>query len=1156
MTMSAEQFRRADILFQAACALPAEDRLAFVEEACADDRSLRSQVLHLLRHDERPSVDFETAIGSTLRAVSEELLREPQGPVPFRIGAYRILRQIGEGGFGTVYLAEQENPRRTVALKVIRAFMSTPEAVKRFEHEIHVLGRLQHPGIAQIFEAGVAEAVFDSAAAPSRPVSLPYYTMEYIQGLDLIQFAENPGGEEGPLGVSARLELIARVCDALQHAHQNGFIHRDLKPDNILVIRSSTRARSGSTTGLGAQPKLLDFGVARALDDEDDADRSFTTKVGQLVGTPAYMSPEQVRGDPRRVDTRADVYAVGVILYQLLAGRLPYDVGRATMVDAARIIESADPPPLRSKSRTRSVRIDADVDAIVSKALAKDPGRRYQSAADLAFDIRRYLAGEPIEAKRDSALYLLRKSARRYRGALSAAAAFCLMLAGFSVWSVHQARVSERLAKEADMARGEALVERDRANETADRLASEISLSNIARGRAVGQTGNHVAAENLIWGEFLAHPDSIEAKWALMEHYSRFSNIASLPADVDEITDVALNPDETIIAVVGRAPRVELWDAESYSRIAVLEGHEGGVNEACFSPDGHVLATAGEDGRIILWDVQARTMSREFKAGRGRATSVRFDATGRLLVTGGTDRIVRVHNARTLACLAESSPHPREVVCVSLSDDNRYLASGSNDFKARLWNFREMTAGFDLDSEDSSEAPLIQPFPEPLVLSGHADGVRELSFSHDGSALAGVTASRDRRIMIWNTADGSVGHSLHQPTGMPTAVAFSPDDATLHVGGWFSIDSWNLAAGERIRHLQTDRCSALKLTRDGGRLVGVARRDIRIWETAGNNGVLRIDDPPGRAIAFHPNGRLIATGHGFADIHLRDIDSGETLKVISAPPDESLRGSMRPVKCAAFDPTGEHVAILSVGPAIRVFNVASGSVIATYRGVEGETSQCMEFDPVTPRLGMSANGSKFLFEDIHDPNDRITLPAGGRQALALAFSGDGRMIATTTRAKSIQLWRHDGTAVGEIELPHVPWGVALNMDGTRVAAGTWGNTIEVWNLETMTHESSLEGHFTTVWTVSFKPDDPTLLASGSSDGTLRIWDVTTGANLAAFEPSPGEGVDFVRFSPDGRRIAASCAGGKIRILDLSELERCIERNVRFRRARAQEPVSQ
>jgi eukaryotic-like serine/threonine-protein kinase len=337
--------------------------------------------------------------------------------LPASIGRYRIIRLLGEGGMGAVYEAEQDQPRRRVALKVIKAAWASPELLHRFEQEFQTLGRLHHPGIAQIYEAGTADTGFGFQ---------PFFAMELIDGKPLSAYA---AAEH--LNTRQRLALMIQICDAVQHAHQHGVIHRDLKPGNILV----------DETG---QPKVLDFGLARVTDSDAQATRQ--TDMGQLLGTLAYMSPEQVVADPLALDTRSDVYALGVILYELLAGKLPYQLSRQ-LHEVIQTIQQVDPTPLSSIDRAYR----GDIETIAAKALEKDKARRYASAADLAADIQRYLDDQPIAAKPACASYQLQKFARRHKVlVLGVATVFVVLIAGVlvSTWEAVRARRAEARAQQ------------------------------------------------------------------------------------------------------------------------------------------------------------------------------------------------------------------------------------------------------------------------------------------------------------------------------------------------------------------------------------------------------------------------------------------------------------------------------------------------------------------------------------------------------------------------------------------------------------------------------------------------------------------------------------------------------------------------------------
>ena len=372
---------------------------------------------------------------------------------PERIGPFRIHGVIGHGAMGIVYEAEQDRPHRRVALKVIRTGAVRPAALRRFELESEILGRLQHPGIAQIYQAGVEETSYGPQ---------PYFAMELVPGRRLDEFVRST---TPPL--RARLQLVAAIADAVHHAHQRGVIHRDLKPANILV------------NGAG-EPKVLDFGIARA---HDEAFSGEQTAAGEVLGTLNYMSPEQISGDHAAIDTRADVYALGVILYEVLAQRPPYQIARKTLAEAARIIHDEEPTRLRAAAAD----VPADVETIVAKALEKDRERRYQSAAEFAEDLRRFLRDEPIAARTPTASYQLRKFARRHKGVVAGlVAAFVVLALGViaTSWQAVRARRAERAAqaqaREADVERAKA--------EAVTRFLTE-TLSSVdpseARGRDV-----------------------------------------------------------------------------------------------------------------------------------------------------------------------------------------------------------------------------------------------------------------------------------------------------------------------------------------------------------------------------------------------------------------------------------------------------------------------------------------------------------------------------------------------------------------------------------------------------------------------------------------------------------------------------------------------
>ncbi len=406
--MSTERHERVKSLFHEALDRPAGERDAFLREQCEGDDALLAEIRDMLAFEES-SPDF---LEST--AVAREL--SASVPIPDRLGPFRVLQLLGEGGMGAVYEAEQERPRRRVALKVLHPGLATPHMLRRFELESEVLGRLEHPGIARIYEAGSS----DTGRGPQ-----PWFAMELVHGEPLTDYCVRHA-----LPLETRLELMAEVCDAVHHAHQRGIVHRDLKPANVLV-------------GEQHRPKVLDFGIARPTDD-DLPRATLRTDPGMIVGTLQYMSPEQAGADPDAIDVRTDVYSLGVMLYELVARRPPLVLSRLPMHEALRRVLEDEPEPLRKVAP----RVPVDVAVVVHKALEKDKERRYSSAAELAADLRRFLRREPIAAQPPSNWYRFCRFAARNKALVGGAAAtLAALVVGLAValWQRNEAR--EALAR-------------------------------------------------------------------------------------------------------------------------------------------------------------------------------------------------------------------------------------------------------------------------------------------------------------------------------------------------------------------------------------------------------------------------------------------------------------------------------------------------------------------------------------------------------------------------------------------------------------------------------------------------------------------------------------------------------------------------------------
>ena len=1088
---------RIEALFEAAVALASEAlRREYLNRACPDPE-LRREVESLLAHHQNPDSIFEAKTIHTGAAFSERI-----GTL---IGRYILLELIGEGGCGVVYMAEQKEPvRRRVALKIIKLGMDTKQVVARFEAERQALAMMDHPNIARVLDGGCTET------------GRPYFVMELVKGQTVTKYCD-----EQRLSTRQRLELFIPICQAIQHAHQKGIIHRDIKPSNILVATIDGRP----------VPKVIDFGIAKATQ-HDLTDKLVFTQFHQLMGTPAYMSPEQAALDSTDIDTRSDVYSLGVLLYELLTGKTPVEAKELTRGgydEIRRHIRGIEPPrpsqrlttltsdELTLVARSRAIEparlsklIRGELDWVVLKAMDKDRSRRYETASALALDIRRHLDNEPVMAVKPSPIYHLRKFAGRHKVALATAACFVLLLAvsaGISAaqaiknkslfTAAEEARLKEMNAKQRETElRRIAATERDRSQRllyTANMNLAKKEWDELNVGRVVELLDLHRPQRG--------QPDLRNFEWFYLERLCHRDLLTFKLTN--SVGSVAFSPDGSRLASASGDRTVGVWDATSGQEILALQGLTNGSSSVVYSPDGKRLA-AGSGNQIVMWDALTGQELRRLEGHTNGINQVAFSPDGRRLASvagwfAGEPGEVKLWDTTTGQEVCALKGHTEGANAVAFSPDGKRVASGSFQ-TVKLW---DATTGQEL-----------------LTFKGHTAAVNSVVFSPDGKRLA--SASSDLTVRVWDAVGGEVMLTLKGHTFQVNSVVFSPDGKRLASGSSdLTVRVWDAVSGEEILRLKghSDQVFGVAFSPDGKRLASASMdRTVKVWDATNDEETLTLQGPSGayfRNVAFSPDGQRLASASAVGLVKVWDITDGQAVLTFGANTSRLAQ--------VVFSPDGKRLATAGVDGTVKVWDAASGREAMT---LKGQTS--------AGGVAFSPNG-KWLASAGWEPAVKVWDAASGRETLTLqqrdrgmafcvAYSPDGKRLATSFNGRIVVVW--DATTGQEMltlgGFSNAVFGVAFSPDGKWLASASYGDRmVRVWDATSGQETLALKGNSRWAWSVAFSPDGKRL-AAASRDRTIKLWDTTTGQETLTLKgPAQGEGISSVAFSPDGQRLAAS-----------------------------------
>jgi eukaryotic-like serine/threonine-protein kinase len=912
-----ERWERVKDVLHRAMQLTAEQRSRFLEEACCSDDPLRREVESLLAADADARSDFLQS-----GVLPEGLTGEPPALESGSLAAgqmfeqrFRLVDKLGEGGMGQVWLAEQMSPvRRQVALKLIRAGMYDQAVVQRFRSERQSLAIMDHPCIAKVFDAG--------ATAQGQP----YFVMEYVPGLAITEYCDLK-----TLSIPERLELFIRACEGVQHAHQKAIIHRDLKPANILVVDVDGTP----------MPRIIDFGLARPATPRV-ADQTVYTHFGQFVGTPGYMAPEQVDPAIQDIDTRADVYSLGVVLYVLLTGLQPFETKRRQrqpLDEWMRKLRDEDPPrpsakvsadrestvaAARSTDPNRLVRLlRGDLEWISMKALCRERERRYATPAELAADLRRHLNHEPVVARPATTSYQLRKFIRRHR----IAALVAVVVSAFAVVASVAGLLAIRKQHEAEY-------QTLQARQAQSRLLTEIAAGRLKDSDVAG--AQRIILD-VLTNNVLPRVYSPAAITVFQETRAADVQLAVLSGHGDRVFSAAFSPDGTRIVTASYDKTARVWEALTGAELIVLKGHSDRVFCAAYSPDSTHIVTGSADNTARIWDARTGEQLLTLSGHDRRVDSVAFSPDGMRIVTGSWDKTARVWDVHTGVQLAVLAGHTDVIYSAAFSPDGTRIVTTSQDKTARVWDART--------------------WKQLAVLSGHGDFVVSGVYSPDGKQI--LTASADKTARIWDAHSGAQlvvlsGHSdfvysaAYSPTG--TRIVTASGDKTARI--------WDAGSGKQLAVLAGHNLAVASAaySPDGTHIVTASQdKTARIWDARVG---AQLDTLSGQgdvvsSAEYSPDSTRIVTASYDKTVRIWDASTGEVLNKLS--------GHGGAVDFAGYSPDGTHLVTASQDETARVWDARTGTQLGVLSG----------------------------------HIDRV---------YASTFSPDGRQIVTASRDKTARIW--------------------------------------------------------------------------------------------------------------------------------------------------------
>ena len=1050
--------------------------------------------------------------------VVQEVLRRTKPLIAHLVNdRYRLIDDFAYGGLGKIWLAEDTVIRRRIAFKELQPkWLKNSGIVDRFVEEIQLTGQLEHPGIVPIYDLGFRED------------GVLYYTMKYVKGVNMEDAIVALHGlprrsSKRHLAFTRLLRQFIAVCQAVGFAHGHRVLHRDLKPQNVMlgefgetqvldwglaklvnvIDEHESTAKSGtkpkkpirltmSNWTLGTDTELAEAGKNGRRHVIVDAHTD--TQLGHVMGTPAYMSPEQAQGLNDQLRSSTDIYSLGAILYKLLTNQHP----AAGTVDEmlTQVIAGKIAPP-----REMDPSIPAPLEAICLKAMAMEPSDRYRHALDLAADVEAWLADEPVSILPDSWRVRFRRLRKRNpKWVASSAVAVVMGFVAILGSMLYQVTLRNDL-KASNSQLAKAIQETAAKNiELQEANAKEHAAAQFAENSAELEKAARKAAEQSA-DDALRHlyvTDMTLAQSAWKE--ARVGEIVRL-LDRHKPGELPAGGPKDL-----RGFEWHYWNRLVHPYQMSLDRHTGAVRSVAFSSDGKRLASASYDQTVKVWDAMTGQETLVLNGHADWVRCVAFSLDGSRLASASNDKTVRIWDATSGRQIFLLNGHSREVTSVAFSPDGKWLASGSEDQTVKVW---DATSG-----------------QEARTLTGHSREVASVAFSADGNRLA--SGSWDRTVIVWDTTNGQALRTLTEHTNLVSSVAFSPDGKRLASASYDgTVKVWDTQSGQVLRSLKghADDVHSVAFSADGKRLASASEdQTVKVWDATNGQEMLTLKGHTGtvRSVAFIKDGKRLASASDDQTVKVWYTSSGqETL---------TLQGHGVPVTSVAFSADGKRLASASEDQSVKLWDATNGLGVLTLTGHSGGV-RCVAFSADGQRLASASADRTVKVWDTTSGESKLTLNGHRRDVTSVAFSPDGKRLASASADQTVRVWNAmTGQTVrtlrGHTDDVHC---VAFSTDGTRLASAGEDQTVKVWDAASDQALLTLKGHSGAVHGVAFSQDGKRL-ASASWDQTVKVWDTTSGELMLTLKGHASQ-VESVAFSPDGKRLASASWDKTVKVWD-------------------------